>query len=191
MSVWDSEHMAGDWLGGPASQAPADPRQFTIWLDEALGRPLMIMALRRAGAHAHIADDPLAGWRAQLEAYPGVRLHAREIGDAPDAATLGRITQLDPDVLLVCENLRDAEGVAIPDDWRAAILFVAEDLNLFERMLLAWYGAGVTRSAARASGYEDGFAPDQPLSEVLAILARDAIARASYRRRGSSPPCYL
>lgn len=179
--------MASDSFGGAISQAPADPAQFTDWLVEQLGRPLLIVALRRAGA----AADPLAGWRAGLAAYPAVRLRMEEVGDAPDAATLARIAQFDPDALLVCEAARDADGAPTPGDWRAAILDAAEGLNLFERMLLAWYGAGVTRAAARAAGYEDGFAPDQPLADALAILAREAIARETYRRRGSSPPCYL
>ncbi len=183
--------MAGDGFGGPASQAPIDPAQFTDWLDDALGRPMMIVALRRAGAATEGGDDPLAGWRAQLGAYPGVRLLVKEIGDAPDAATLARIAQFDPDVLLVCENARDAGGAATPGEWRAAILSAAESLNLFERMMLAWYGSEVTRAAARASGYEDGLAPEQPLSDALAILAREAIGRETYRRHGSSPPCYL
>lgn len=180
--------MAGDSFGGPATQAPADPAQFTTWLDEALGRPLTIVALRRAGAGG---GDPLVGWRAHLSAYPTVRLLVEEVSDALGGVTLSRITQLDPDALLVCEDARDPNGAPTPGDWRAAILSVAEGLNLFERMLLAWYGAGVTRASARAAGFEDGFAPDQPFPDALAILAREAIGRETYRRRGSSPPCYL
>ena len=183
--------MADNWYGGPTSQAPTDPAQFTDWLDAALGRPMTIVALRRAGAAPVGGDDPLAGWRAGLGAYPGVRLLMKEIGDAPDAETLARVAELAPDALLVCEDARDAGGVATPGEWRAAILSAAEGLNLFERMLLAWYGAGVTRAAARASGYEDGFAPDQSLPDALAIFAREAIGRETYRRHGSSPPCYL
>lgn len=183
--------MTGDWLGGPTSQAPTDPAQFTEWLYEALGRPLLIVAVRRADASMDGGEDPLAGWRAQFRAYPGVRLLAREIGETPDTEALTSIAQLDPDVLLVCEDAQGADGAPTPADWRAAILYVAEGLNLFERMLLAWYGAEVTRAIARKSGYEDGFAPDQPLADALATMAREAIGRETYRRRGSSPPCYL
>jgi hypothetical protein len=191
MGASEVSHMAGDWLGGSATQAPTDPAQFTEWLYEALGRPMLIVAARRAGASRGGADDPFAGWRAQLPAYPGVRLLTREIGETPDTEALTSIAQLDPDVLLVCEDAQGADGAPTPGEWRAAILYVAEGLNLFERMLLAWYGAGVTRAMARKSGYEDGFAPDQPLADALAILAREAIGRETYRRRGSSPPCYL
>lgn len=181
--------MASDPFGGAPPQAPTDPAQFTDWLVEQLGRPLLLVALRRAADDG--GADALAGWRAGLAAYTGVRLLVEAIGGAPDTATLARIAQLDPDALLVCEDARDSSGAPTPGDWRAAVLDVAEGLNLFERMLLAWYGAGVTRAAARATGYEDGFAPDQPLPDALAILAREAIARETYRRRGSSPPCYL
>ena len=168
-------------------RAPTDPLLFSAWLADALGRPLVIVALSRAGR----ADDPLAGWRASLTAYPGVRLLAEVVGDAPDAATLAQIAAHDPDALLVCEDARDAAGAPTFGAWRAAILDAAESLNLFDRMLIAWRGSGVTRASARAAGYEDGFTPDQPLADALAILAREAITRASYRRQGSSPPCYL
>jgi hypothetical protein len=95
----------------------------------------------------------------------------------------------DPDTLLVCEDAGgDAEAA---QRWRAAVLDAAEGRNLFERMLIALYGAGVTRAIARKLGYEDGFAPDLPLADALAILAREAVTREAYRRYGSSPPCYL
>lgn len=168
-----------------ALRAPADPLLFSAWLADALGRPLVIVALRRPDG-----DDPLADWRAPLKAYPSVRLFTEEAGKTPDAA-LSRIAQSDPDALLVCEDARDADGAPTSGAWRSAILDAAESLNLFDRMLIVWRGAGVTRASARAAGYEDGFAPEQPLADVLAILAREAITRASYRRQGSSPPCYL
>ncbi len=109
----------------------------------------------------------------------------------PDAATLAHLAQIDADVLLVCDDALDVDGLPTPGNWRAAMLNIAEGFNLFERMLVAWFGVSVTRTAARQAGYEDGFAPDQPLSEVLAMVARQAVTRDMYRRRGSSPPCYL
>lgn len=184
--------MASDSFGGLASLAPADPMQFTAWLDDALGRPLTIVALRRAsdvGAAGEARDAPLAAWRAQLVAYPSVRLLAEELDDESGDEALARITQRDPDVLLVCAGA--TSDAAAAGGWCAHILDVAEGLNLFERMLLARCGVGVTRANARAAGYEDGFAPDQPLADALAILAHEAIAREMYRHRGSSPPCYL
>lgn len=179
--------MTGDVDGGAALSAPTNPTLFSAWLADALGRPLMLMVLRRADATA----EPLAAWRAALAPYSGVRLFTETLGDSPDAAALSRIAQQDPDVLLIWEDAHDADGAPTPGAWRAAILDAAEGLNLFERMLLAWCGAGVTRASARAAGYEEGFAPDDPLPATLATLAREALARESYRRRGSSPPCYL
>lgn len=187
--------MAGDLSGEATMGAPNDPAQFTAWLDAALGRPLALVALRRVGAQ----DDPLAAWQASLAAsYPSVRLIVEEIEEASSTealtAALARIAQRDPYVLLVCADAQSA-GEADADDaaenWCARILDAAEGLNLFERMLLARYGSGVTRASARARGFEDGFSPDQPLPDALAILAREAIARETYRKYGSSPPCYL
>lgn len=167
-----------------ASQLSADPAQFTAWLDDALGRSLTIVALRRVGSK----DDPIAAWRDALEAYPSVRLLVETAPDSAGAEALARVAQRDPDALLVCADAAEAD---VAGAWRARILDAAEGLNLFERMLLACYGPGITRVFARAHGFEDGFAPDQPLADALAIIAREAIARETYRRRGSSPPCYL
>ncbi len=185
--------MAGDAFDRPdqpgqpalAPQAPTDVAALNAWMDAQLGRPLTIVALCRSGAGA----DPLAGWRAQLRAFPRVRLLVEEAGDAPIAEALARVAQSDPDTLLLCD---DTSGdAAAAQRWRAAALDTAEGRNLFERMLIALYGAGVTRAAARAQGFEDGFAPEQPFAAVLAILAREAVTRETYRRYGSSPPCYL
>lgn len=188
--------MTDDWFGRRTSEVPTDPARFATWLDAALGRPLVIVVVRHAGASATAGDaepggDALAGWRAQLGAYPGVRLVERAIGDAPEAPALASIAQLDPDVLLVREPARDRDAKDTPGNWRTAMLGAAEDLNLFDRMLIAWLGVGVTRARARAAGFEDGFSLDQPFANVLAVLAREAVAREPYRRRGSSPPCYL
>lgn len=184
--------MASDSFAGTPAQPPSDAAQFTAWLDAELGRPLTIMALFRADAVGAASDAALAGWRDQLAAYPGVRLLTEALDRLPSEAALARVAQRDPDALLVCADVSDASGATdAASDWCARILDAAEGLNLFERMLLARYGAGVTRANARAAGYEDGFSPDEPLPGVLAVLAREAIARETYRRKGSSPPCYL
>lgn len=171
--------MAGDTFAQP----PMDTAQFTAWLDATLGRPLTVVALLRADS---VGAEPLAGWQAQLAAYPTVRLLVEVAGDIPLA--LARIAQHDPDALLVCADLADASDA---NAWLAATLDAAEGLNLFERMLLALFGAGVTRASARAHGFEEGFAPEQSVASALVILVREAFARETYRRKGSSPPCYL
>jgi hypothetical protein len=168
-----------------APQAPTEVAALNAWLDAQLGRTLTIVTLRRSGP----ADDPLAGWRGQIQQFPLVQLLEEETDEAQIAEALTRIALHDPDALLVCDDTPDAADAA--QDWRAAVLDIAEGRNLFERMLIALVGAGMTRRAARARGYEDGFAPEQPLAEALATLAREAVTRAAYRRYGSSPPCYL
>jgi hypothetical protein len=184
--------MADDTLDQPmrAPEAPEDVAALNAWMDAQLGRPLTIVALRRTEADG---ADPLADWRAQLPQFPLARLLAEEADETQIAETLTRIAQLDPDALLVCDEAGDdASGEAdAAQRWRAAVLDIAEGHNLFERMEIALVGAGMTRPAARARGFEDGFASDHPLAEALAILAREAVTRAAYRRYGSSPPCYL
>ena len=174
--------MIDDPLGQPAraSEAPSEVAALNAWLDAQLGRPLVLLALRRAG------DDRLADWRAQVPQFPLVTLDELALGDEPLAETLAQVAQRDPDVLLVCDDAGDATQA-----WRAALLDTAEGRNLFERVEITLVGKGMTRATARHCGFEDGFAADQPFVVALAILAREAVTRAAYRRYGSSPPCYL
>lgn len=173
-----------------AAEAPVDVAALNAWLDAQLGRPLALVTLRRPGGSG---DDMLAAWRAQLPAFPTVLLTEEVTDEATAAEALARIAQRDPDALLICDGAGE-EPVLDSDAanrWRASILDMAEGRNLFERMQIALVGVGMTRKAARAKGFEDGFASDQPLAEALATLAREAVTRAAYRRYGSSPPCYL
>lgn len=167
-----------------ASEAPGEEAALNAWLDAQLGRPLVLLALRRAGDES--GGDPLAGWRAAATRFPSVTLEELTAGDEPLAETLARVAQRDPDALLVCDDGGDDTQA-----WRAALLNAAEERNLFERVEITLAAAGMTRASARRRGFEDGFATDQPLVAALAILAREAVTRAAYRRYGSSPPCYL
>lgn len=178
--------MAGDIRDQPgrAPEAPSDTAALNAWLDAQLGRTLIVVALRRVDA----GEDVLASWRAQAEAFPRMRLEVIEVAASANlTATLTDVARRDPDALLVCDagDREDAQR------WRAAILDAAEGANLFERMLIALHGVGMTRAIARQRGYEDGFATDQPMGTALAVVAREAVTRATYRRAGSSPPCYL
>ena len=133
-------------------------------------------------------DALLATWRAPLPAYARVRLLVETpTGAETLAATLTRVAQHDPDALLVVDDA-DADEVERARRWSAEALDAAEGLNLFERMLIGLFGAGVTRAAARARGFEDGFAPEHPLAEALAILACEAVSRQHYRLRVAARP---
>ncbi|HZC04637.1 MAG TPA: hypothetical protein VE338_03280 [Ktedonobacterales bacterium] len=183
--------MADDTLDQPtrASQAPTDVTRLNAWIDAQLGRTLTLVALRRSGANGEDSGDPLENWRLELPLFPCVQLIVEVTRDEPITEALARIAQRDPDTLLVCDDAsNDAEAAS---HWRAAVLDAAEGANLFERMEITLVGVGMTRAIARSRGFEDGFASDQPLAEALAVLAREAVTRASYRRYGSSPPCYL
>lgn len=178
--------MMDDPLGQPARapEAPGEEAALNAWLEAQLGRPLVLLALRFACGDA--SNDPLAGWRAEAPRFPGVTLEELVAGDESLAETLARVAQRDPDALLVCDS--GGEGT---QSWRAVLLNAAEDRNLFERVEITLVADGMTRAIARRRGFEDGFATDQPLVVALAILAREAVTRAAYRRYGSSPPCYL
>ncbi len=178
--------MAGEIDGQPsrAPEAPEDVAALNAWIDAQLGRTLTLVALTRVGA-ASILD----GWREQMSAFPRVRLLVEAV--APDASipdALARAAQHGPDALLICDAGDDEDDAR---RWRTAVLDIAEGRNLFERMLIGLCGAGMTRAVARKLSFEDGYATDQPFAQALAIIARETLTRETFRRYGSSPPCYL
>lgn len=167
-----------------APEAPEDVAALNAWIDAQLGRTLTLVALIRPGSAA-ILDS----WREQLSAFPRVRLLVEVVSSdtsIPDALT--RAAQHTPDALLICDAGGDDEDAR---RWRAAILDAAEGRNLFERMLIALCGVGMTRASARTRSLEDGYATDQPFAQALASIARETLTREAFRRYGSSPPCYL
>ncbi len=185
--------MADDLYSQPmrAAEAPVDVDALNAWLDAQLGRTLVLVTLRRSGG---TGGDLLVEWREQTQAFPTVLLTEEMADGISVAEVLARISQRDPDVLLVCDDTGEgtpSSETEAANRWRASVLDIAEGRNLFERMQIVLVGVGMTRKAARAKGFEDGFASDQPLAEALATLAREAVTRAAYRRYGSSPPCYL
>lgn len=165
--------------------APADTARFNEWLRATLGRRLTVVALQPARPQA---EQILAAWRGEFMAYPETQFLIERVTVGQMEEALRRVTALDPDALLICS---EGESQEHDEQWSAQALSVAESLNLFDRMLVAQCGANVTKTQARALGYEDGFSTEQSLAETLATLAREAITRESYRRQGSSPPCYL
>lgn len=177
--------MAGEMFDQPsrAPKPPTDVAALNAWIDAQLGRTLTLVALTRPDSAA-ILD----GWREQLPDFPHVQLLMDVVGsDASIPDALDRAAQTGPDALLICDS-GDSEDAR---RWRTSVLDVAEGRNLFERMLIAMCGAGMTRAIARKLSFEDGYATDQPFAQALAIIARETLTRETFRRYGSSPPCYL
>lgn len=179
-------------------EAESTPQQTGIALDARLraelGRQLVIVVLT---PDAEVQRETLAIFAASCAAYSEVRLIIAELAEsaAPETleTTFRQAIQHDPDALLIwraasgpLEEMADSER-----QWHRMLLDAADHVGLFDRALLALLGADVARASARALGYEDGFTSTQPLAEMLDALARDALTREAYHRRGSSPPCYL
>ena len=161
----------------------------------ALDRRLTVAVLEPPGG-----DSGCTALLARLAALSELRVLAKAPGERPDEARLQallrEVAQADAEALLVWS---DAEALAAPagdngdlrHGWPRRVLGAAEDLNLLDACFTAPIGPGVTRQAARALGYEDGFADATPVVVVARTLVREALARAEIRRCGSSPPCYL
>ena len=180
-----------------------------------LGRRLtLVMLWTPEAASAYTArgktDETLATFRAEVGVYQEVRLLAIDSTEVPESsltqavearieAALRETLRMDADAVLIWQGAQTAPLGTHDDaderEWLLKALVVAERLNLFDAATLALFGPSVTRAQARALGYEDGFALTEPLAEAvhaaLERLTRDALARAEYRHKGSSPPCYL
>ena len=171
--------------GDPFSP-PAEPFALDAWLRERLQRRLTLVVV--TAFHPHAAADSLC---AGMEMYAELRV-ASCIVASPDESALSDMARLDPDVVLLWTALGDAGAQAGGGRrWALDVLTILEGLGLLDRAFVALIGEGVTRSAARALGYEDGILVDTPLAAVAQLVAREAVARDELRRRGSSPPCYL
>lgn len=173
----------------PIAEPPREPPALDHWLREHLGRQLIIAALVASSPDSAALDD----FRAPLSAYAEVRL----VESAADPAATDRqleqllapLAQLDPDIVLVWATSLD--HISMPASWSNAALAACEHLGLLDRCYVALIAPQMTRSDARALGFEEGFPTTQPVTDLLAVLAREAVARDDYRRRGSSPPCFL
>jgi len=119
--------------------------------------------------------------------------------DAALEVALRDAQHMDADAVLVWRDALREPAEAPQDDtdnaWLRTVTDTAERLNLFDAATLALIGPDESRAQARALGYEDGFALTEPLAtSVYAALVRltdEALTRAEYRQKGSSPPCYL
>lgn len=201
MSLLEAQQQI-DPRGGimPASvtpAAPADAAGLDLWLRTELRRRLTIAVIEPLGDPNPLCQDHCA----LLAIFSEVRVLRHTPPDTADAsgaaALLERVERDDVDVLLVWTNGRllttgPLEGACTAEwQWPRTLLTAAEHTGLLDRSLVALIGEDVTQAAARKIGYEDGFSSDLPVPALVGVLARDAIVRETYRRRGSSPPCYL
>jgi hypothetical protein len=183
--VSDQERTAGHQPQVPVE----DDAARAAWLREQLGRRMLIVVL--APAEGATAVRALG---AALAMYPETRVVIETQPGTPsgDERLIAAVCGVDPDVVLVGVNWGSAtDPTAAQAEQARATLRLVERVGLCDRAFVALLGPGVSRSAARRLGYEDGFAADVPAAAVCAALAREAVARDELRRHGSSPPCYL
>lgn len=198
MSLFEARRQI-DPRGGmmPASATPADAAGLDLWLRTELRRRLTIAVIEPLGGPNPLCQNHCA----LLAIFSEVRMVTHRPPDSPDTssatALLARVERDDVDALLVWTNGRllttgPLEGACTAEwQWPRTLLTAAEHTGLLDRSLIALIGEDVTQAAARKIGYEDGFSPDLPVPALVGALARDALVREMYRRRGSSPPCYL
>jgi hypothetical protein len=145
-------------------------------------------------------DEAFLALHARLAAHPDVlALVLTPASSKSDEAerVMADAARLDPDAVLVTlgtgsptEQLSDS--AAVPSiRWPRELLKVADRMGLRDRAFFALVGDRMTRETAHRMGYEDGFSVYIPGYDLVAALAREAVAREQARRHGSSPPCYL
>ncbi|HEX8032921.1 MAG TPA: hypothetical protein VF510_03700 [Ktedonobacterales bacterium] len=194
-SVWDEE--TTDTPPTDVIDEELDDVEINTQLRLELGRRMTIAVLDSPAGGGAALDELLAG----LAAYPEVRVLIVRPEHEQDAhaleVTLAEVEREGADSLLVWT---DGEATAADkgdhacspaERWVRLVESVAERLLLFDRCFIALIGDGVSRAGARKLGYEDGFASEAPVTELVRTLVRETLAHEACGRRGSSPPCYL
>jgi hypothetical protein len=185
--------------GNATEMGPAD---LDGWLREMLGRRLVVVGLALAAedagqdaATAALGEPPQA-LIAALERYTEIWVRWLAAGMAVDAA-VAHATVREADVLLVWvpistgEQMAAAHGEPRQEPVLARLLAQAEARELRDPCVLLLVGPGASRPLARRLGYDDGFGPEAPVAQIATAAARETLAREEFRRKGSSPPCYL
>lgn len=180
--------------GNPADLATVEG--VDRWLRRELGRQVVLALVAPPG---NDGERRLLALRSALAAYREMRVIEADASEARDTTdllkTLRAAARADVDALLVwvpgtATSHTPTTGQPASAVWLRAVLGEIEDIGLRDRAFVALVGPDVTRSRARAAGYEDGWS-DEPASALMARLAREVVRREEYLRRGSSPPCYL
>lgn len=168
----------------------------STWLRLELARRLSVVLVAPPGG----PDDTFLALHARLTQHPDV-LATVVVPSSTKSDEAERVmvdgARLDPDAVLVAlasgsptEQLSDSAAVPAIK-WPRDLLKVADRMGLRERAFFALVGDRMTRETARRLGYEDGFSIYTPTHDLVAAIAREAIAREKAQRHGSSPPCYL
>lgn len=183
-----------DTLESPAQEAGSV--DLSTWLRLELARRLSIVLVAPPGR----PDDAFLALGARLAEHPDVLVVAvtpasTKSEEAERVMMDG--ARLDPDAVLVglatgspTEQLSDSAAVPAIK-WPRDLLKVADRMGLRDRAFFALVGDRMTRETAHRMGYEDGFSVYASAHDLVATVAREAVAREQARRRGSSPPCYL
>lgn len=174
--------------------ADAEFAAVNTWLRATLSHRLSITVLAPPGG-----DDGCADLCMRLASYPEVLVRTQtplsgaNVDDI--AALLADTLRFDDDVTLIWargDTLAQTEcAQSVSQRWVRDVFAAAERTGLLDRCFTALIGPEVSRERARKLGYEDGFPADMPLSTLVRQLGQEALNREQYRRRGSSPPCYL
>lgn len=193
--VWDEDSLDTP-LTDTTSQG-LDEIDINMQLRVDLGRRMTIALLDLPGGGGTAFDE----LRSALALYPEVRVLVLRPEYEQDTSTLemalGEALREGADSLLVWtagETTAADKGdhaCSPAERWTRLVVSVAERLLLFDRCFIALVGEGVSRAGARKLGYEDGFASEAPVIQLMRALVREALAREVFGRRGSSPPCYL
>lgn len=197
-TVWDEEieETIDTPLADPSNEDLGDV-EINAQLRLELGRRMTIALLDAPGGGGAGFDELLA----RLAIYPEVRVlvvrSERKQDEQALEGMLAEVLREGADSLLVWTNgeataVNKGDHACSPtENWVRLVESVAERLLLFDRCFIALIGEGVSRAGARKLGFEDGFASEAPVAEMVRVLVRETLAREAYGRRGSSPPCYL
>ncbi len=193
--VWDEETV--DTPLTDATDQDLEELEINVQLRVELGRRMTVALLDLPGGGGTAFDE----LQAALAMYPEVRVLVLRPEQEQDASTLegmlGEAQREGVDSLLVWTNGEATEtdkgdhACSAAESWARLVVSVAERLQLFDRCFIALVGEGVSRVGARKLGYEDGFAIEAPVIQLMRTLVRETLAHEVFSRRGSSPPCYL
>jgi len=155
------------------------------WLRRELGRPLIVAVV------VHVESDwDTSAFHVELGQTESVKY----VVSQPDSSrsntqflsVCAKFANLAPDVVLAWCGVQPADA-----GWLRALVQASEQVGLAGECLMAVAGTELNRQLAHSLGFDTWFRADEPFDEIFRMLAREGVTREIFRRRGSSPPCYL